>query len=329
MMLSDSAVTTPAVDVSILLTSYNFRPFLRAAVESLLAQKTEFSFEIILIDDASPDRSLEVLSDIQDPRLTVISHAENTGFAVSINEAFALARGEFLARLDGDDVWLDNYLQTLVSALKANPTAVLAYGNVKTIDAYGQLGTLINKRPVLPSVRDEFENLLIMHHTCAPAMLGRLAAWRTLLPWQERFRSGLGDWHYNLELAKLGPFVYCNHILAHYRVHAGGMHHAFIGNGVGERNTRFILDLHLLELQRRNQAAKSKQIYAQHLVSLAGSHAYQGRGQDARRLYFEALKRDWRSVFQRGVFLAAFGTIFFGANGYTALKRLLGRGAVN
>jgi glycosyltransferase involved in cell wall biosynthesis len=328
-MSTDSAVKAPAVDVSILLTSYNFRPFLRAAVASLLAQKTEFSFEIILVDDASPDRSLDAIADIQDARLQIIAHEQNTGFAASINEAFALARGEFVARLDGDDVWLEDYLQILVSALKANPAAVLAYGNVKTIDAEGQVGTLENRRPVLPAVRDEFENLLNMHHTCAPAMLGRLAAWRTLLPWQERFRSGLGDWHYNLELAKLGPFVYCNQVLAHYRVHAGGMHHTFIGDGVGERNTRFILDLHLPELQRRNASAKPQQIYAQHLVSLAGAHAYQGKGKDARRLYFEALKRNWRTLFQRGVFLPAFGTIILGSNGYAALKRLLGRGAVN
>jgi len=319
----------PSVDVSILLTCYNFRPFLRAAVTSLLAQATEFSFEIILIDDASPDRSLEVIADIKDPRLQVISHEKNTGFAVSINEAFALARGEFLARLDGDDVWLPNYLQTLVTALKANSSAVLAYGNIKTIDAEGRLGDCASARPTLPALRDEFENLLICHHTCAPAMLGRLAAWRILLPWPERFRSGLGDWHFNVEFAKLGPFVYCDQIVAHYRVHAGGMHHAFIGDGVGERNTRFILDLHLPELQRRNSAIDISEIYANHLLQLAGAHAYQGKAQDARRLYIEALRRNWRTLFKRGVSFPAFGTIIFGAKGYGAIKRMLGRGAVN
>lgn len=319
----------PAVDISILLTSYNFRPFLRAAVESLLGQETECSFEIILIDDASPDRSLEVIADIQDPRLVVISHEKNTGFAVSINEAFSLAQGEFLARLDGDDVWLPGYLQTLVTALKANPSAILAYGNVRTIDAAGNLGDLGSQRPALPALRDEFENLLICHHTCAPAMLGRRAIWQTLMPWPERFRGGLGDWHFNVELAKLGPFVYCDQVVAHYRVHAGGMHHAFIGDGVGEQNTRFILDLHLPELQRRNLAIDAPEIYANHLVQLAAAHAYQGKGRDARRLYLEALRRKWRALFKRGVLFPAMGTIIFGANGYGALKRMLGRGAVN
>lgn len=313
-------MSAAAVDLTILLTSYNFRPFLRVAVDSLLAQQTDYRFELIVIDDASPDRSAEVLADLDDPRLRVIAHPHNAGFAVRINEGFALAQGEFVARLDGDDVWLPGYVQQLLDALRAHPDATVAFADIRTIDAHGQVGDAGIERPPGPAVRDEFALLLERHYTCAPAMVSRRSAWSALLPWPERYRSGLGDWYFNLRLAELGPFVYVDQVLAHYRVHAGGMHVAFMHDGSGEANTRAILDMFLPRLP----AAQAQAIGHAHMLGLAKAYAGQGRDGDARRLYRELIWQAPRLLCARANLPAALGTLLLGTARYTAWKKQLG-----
>ena len=315
-----------AVEVSLLVTSYNFRPFLRAAIESLLAQATEFTFEIILVDDASPDGSLDAIADLKDDRLKVHSNAKNLGCIASINKAFSLACGRYVARLDGDDIWKPNYLQSLVCALRGNPDAVLAYGDIQLISAEGLIAPLSLGRPAGPALRDEFAYLLQSHYTCAPSMMSCRSAWQSLLPWSERFRDGLGDWHYNLELAKIGKFIYVNDVLASYRVHPGGMHASFTKNCVGERLTREILAEHLPTLIQREPKINVKSIYARHLLQIAHSYLSVGMGENARRLYFEVLRLDPRQIITRETFAAAIGTIVFGASRYTAMKRAMGFG---
>lgn len=315
------------VEVSLLVTSYNFRPFLRAAIESLLAQATEFTFEIILVDDASPDCSLDAIADLEDDRLKVHSNAVNVGCIASINKAFSLASGRYIARLDGDDLWAPNYLQELACTLRDNPNAVLAYADIQLISAEGLITPISLNRPSGPLFRDEFVYLLQSHYTCAPSMLSRRSAWESLLPWNDRFRDGLGDWHYNLELAKIGNFVYVNQVLASYRVHSAGMHASFNKNCAGERITREILAEHLPTLLKRVPTVDAKAIYARHLLQIAHSYLQADMNPDARRLYLEVLRLDPRQIMTRQAFAPAFGTLVFGTTRYTALKRAIGFGA--
>src|SRR5690348_2044168 len=90
--------------VSVLLAVYNGGPYLRAAVESVLTQ-TFTDFEFIIIDDGSKDDSLKTLREFaaRDPRVRLVSRP-NKGLTVTLNEGLDLARGEFLARMDADDL---------------------------------------------------------------------------------------------------------------------------------------------------------------------------------------------------------------------------------
>src|SRR5207253_385711 len=90
--------------VSVLLPVYNGARYLRPAVESILAQ-TFADFELIAVDDGSTDRSLAMLQEYarRDPRVHVITRP-NTGIAGALNDGLAAARGEFLARMDADDI---------------------------------------------------------------------------------------------------------------------------------------------------------------------------------------------------------------------------------
>jgi glycosyltransferase involved in cell wall biosynthesis len=107
--------------VSVVLTAFNLSRFVGAAVESVLSQ-TFSDFELIAVDDGSSDGTAEILDAFRDPRLRVI-HQANAGGAEALNTGFRLARGDYVALLDGDDRWRPDKLRTHVEYLDAHPDA--------------------------------------------------------------------------------------------------------------------------------------------------------------------------------------------------------------
>ncbi|WP_404786563.1 glycosyltransferase family 2 protein [Altericista sp. CCNU0014] len=112
--------------VSVVIPAYNAEQYIVETIESLQNQ-TFSDFEIIVSDDASTDRTVPIVREIGDPRLTVIS-AENGGVSAARNRGIAVARGEFIAFLDADDLWDPDKLRLQVEALRENPKAGLSYG---------------------------------------------------------------------------------------------------------------------------------------------------------------------------------------------------------
>ena len=88
--------------VSVLMPVYNCGPFVDEAIECILRQ-TFTDFEFLIVDDASTDDTWERLQKHSDPRIVLSRNAENKGLAQNLNELLAIARGEFIARMDGDD----------------------------------------------------------------------------------------------------------------------------------------------------------------------------------------------------------------------------------
>lgn len=82
---------------------YNSERYLRAAVESVLAQ-TFREFEFLIVDDGSTDDSPAILRSFRDPRLRLVRNETNRGLTSSLNRGLELARGQFIARMDADDV---------------------------------------------------------------------------------------------------------------------------------------------------------------------------------------------------------------------------------
>lgn len=89
--------------VSVLMTLYNAAPFLRAAIDSILAQ-TFVDWELIVVENGSTDESPLILASYHDPRIRVIPVRTNMGRTPALRYAFDLARAEYIAVLDADDV---------------------------------------------------------------------------------------------------------------------------------------------------------------------------------------------------------------------------------
>ena len=111
--------------ISVLMPVYNAERFVAEAVQSILSQ-TFGDFEFIIIDDGSSDGSLEILRRFEraDSRIR-LSSRPNTGYTVALNEMLAMASGQFVARMDADDVAMPQRLQKQVDYLCAHPNCVV------------------------------------------------------------------------------------------------------------------------------------------------------------------------------------------------------------
>jgi glycosyltransferase involved in cell wall biosynthesis len=123
--------------VSVILAAYNAQRYLASAVDSVLNQ-TFSDFELILIDDGSnKDNTPQIVADYarKDPRVVAISRA-NKGLTPTLNEGIARAKGEYLARMDADDLCMPTRFEKQVAYLDAHPECVCLGSRVVLIDPY-------------------------------------------------------------------------------------------------------------------------------------------------------------------------------------------------
>lgn len=106
--------------VSVLMPVYNTAPYLREAMDSMLSQ-TFADFELIVLDDCSPDNAEEILDTYDDPHIVRYKGEKNVGLSNVLNIGIEMARGKYIARMDSDDISLPNRLQVQVDYLEAHP----------------------------------------------------------------------------------------------------------------------------------------------------------------------------------------------------------------
>jgi len=121
------------IQVSVGLPFFNNQKTLEDAVRSVFAQSVT-DWELILIDDGSTDGSLDLVQRIRDPRVRVVSDGVNRGLAARLNQIAGMAAGQYLARLDGDDMMHPQRLQRQIAALRSNPGADLVGTAMSSLD---------------------------------------------------------------------------------------------------------------------------------------------------------------------------------------------------
>lgn len=112
-------MSTISPKISVLLPVYNSELYIREAVDSILNQ-TFSDFEFIIIDDASTDKSVEIIQSYSDPRIQLIVKPKNSGYTDSLNYGLTIAKGEFIARMDSDDISLPTRFEKQLAFLEKN-----------------------------------------------------------------------------------------------------------------------------------------------------------------------------------------------------------------
>jgi len=118
--------------VSVIIPTYNSAKYISRAVESVLNQ-TYQDFEIIIIDDGSTDNTGEIVQSIKDDRITYIKQ-ENAGPAAARNKGLEIAKGEYIAFLDADDMWKANKLETQIKCFSQNDKLCLAFSAMDLVN---------------------------------------------------------------------------------------------------------------------------------------------------------------------------------------------------
>lgn len=146
--------------VSAIMSVYNGEKYLRKAIESILTQTFE-DFEFIAINDGSADSTPKMLAGYEekDPRIKVI-HQCNLGLTRSLNKGIQMAQGEYVARLDADDVALPERLEKQLQFMEDNPHVGVLGTAYYEIDAHGQI---VGKK-VFPLRDGELRKALIRYN---------------------------------------------------------------------------------------------------------------------------------------------------------------------
>lgn len=111
--------------ISVIIPAYNAENTILETIDSVL-QQSYAKFELIVINDGSTDRTLELLQTIQNPKLKIFSY-QNGGLSTARNRGIKHSQGQYLTFLDADDRWTTDKLELQLNALKQNPQAALAY----------------------------------------------------------------------------------------------------------------------------------------------------------------------------------------------------------
>ncbi|APQ75723.1 glycosyl transferase family 2 [Clostridium botulinum] len=161
--------------ISVIMPVYNAEKYLRESIESILNQ-TYKNFEFIIINDGSTDYSLKIINEYykKDCRIKIISR-ENKGLVYSLNEGISIAKGEYIARMDGDDVCNLDRLEKQIKYMKFNP-------NVDILGSYVEImaDKEVSYRTIniayegfnVPINKNNIKNYLFLHCTiCHPSSM--------------------------------------------------------------------------------------------------------------------------------------------------------------
>lgn len=120
--------------VSVIMPVYNCELYVKEAIESILNQSYT-DFELLIIDDASTDTTVEIIQEFADERIVFIQKPKNSGYTHSLNYGLQIAKGNYIARMDGDDRSVAHRFEKQVTFLENNDNVVLCGGWFQIIDS--------------------------------------------------------------------------------------------------------------------------------------------------------------------------------------------------
>jgi glycosyltransferase involved in cell wall biosynthesis len=275
--------------LTVLMSLYNSRAYLRDAVESTLAQ-THRDFEFLIVDDGSADDSLAIVREYerQDARIRVIAHA-NWGAPDALNDAVGQASHEWLFRMDPDDVMMPNRLERQLVFLKENPDLAVASSLVELIDSSGRRighsrSPYVSRDVVAATIAGP--TLIGFHH---PAAAMRKSAFQAVGGYRKQYwpADDLDLWN---RIGEAGhTMLVQREYLLKYRIHS-----ASISMSAGRRQ---VLTLDWVEdSKRRRRAGLAEQTFAEFLGERDSQGWFarlNGRRKTTARTLYKAAVHHW------------------------------------
>lgn len=197
--------------VSVIMPVYNGAAFIGDAIDSILIQDF-IDFEFLIINDGSSDRTVEIIKSYTDKRIRLIDNFENKGLVSTLNEGLSLAAGEYIARMDCDDISFPSRLGRQVSFMDASPDVALCGTWAKSADSH--------RKWCLPVEHDEIVVNLLFNSTFihSSVMIRRNFLIKHQLEYDRAFRHA-EDYALWVKAGSLGRLANIPEVLLQYRVH--------------------------------------------------------------------------------------------------------------
>lgn len=203
--------------ISVVMPVYNAGLFLRESLDSVLSQ-TYKNWELICVDDGSSDNSLNILLEYAsaDSRIKVFKNKKNLGVSATTNFAIGKGRGEYLARMDADDVMTPDRLEKQIKFLKRNPKVIVLGGQCRLINEKGE--KIGQKR--FPLTHQEIYKMM---YEAMPVQQPTMMVNLKLLPkdfsWYEKMTNTAEEVDLLFRLFKFGQFANLSDEILKYRLH--------------------------------------------------------------------------------------------------------------
>ena len=208
--------------VTVIVTTYNHAPFVRQALDSVMAQETSFPFDVVVVDDGSTDGTRGIVDEFVDRyhgQITRTGPPMNQCDNLAFAQAIQGAQCRYVAILDGDDYWTSPAkLRMQVEFLDQNPDCSICFHNVVMQLEDGRTRLFCPAdQPRFSTIDDLWQRNFIA--TCSvmfrQGLIGEFPAWYTDARW--------GDWPLHLLNAEHGRIGYMDAALGVYRIHRAGL----------------------------------------------------------------------------------------------------------
>lgn len=208
----------PAPKVTVCVVTYNQKDFIGECLQSLVDQKTDFAFEILVGDDCSTDGTSEIIEEFvcKYPDLVFcFKYLKNKGPYGNYRFIHAAARGDFVAHVDGDDYWLPGKLNQQVVFMAANPDCILSGHGVYLLNNSGELLEVKRNVPEISDVGVLVANNNFLCHSST--MYRRHACLSSDIDFESI------DFQMHVDRVRGGRIGYISDILGVYRANPNGV----------------------------------------------------------------------------------------------------------
>lgn len=210
--------------LSVCLITYNHAKYIREAIDGVLMQKVNFSWELIIADDFSTDGTREILLKYKEKYpdfIKLILQDKNTGGVKNWMDLMAAPSSEYIAYFEGDDYWTDpSKLQKQVDLLMSHPEFVMCFTNSIVVN---EDGSIIRENRLEEERQRNLSQLDIVSGLLPPSNTVLLRNNKILKPMPKEVKKAKnGDMFIFSVLTEYGDAAFINENMAAYRIHSGG-----------------------------------------------------------------------------------------------------------
>jgi len=276
--------------VSALVAVYNYEQYVAQAIESALTQEYPPELlDVVVVDDGSTDGTADVVNDFvhRFPNRVRLIQQANGGYTCAADRVIAEAKGDLLAFLDADDVWLPDKTRRQVRMLESRPEVGLVFSDMTLVDAAGATLRRAHMGPLGRLPPRTVAEILRANPATSSSIMVRAALRDAFapIPWEIPY----ADWWVTLRVAEVAQIDYVREPLALYRLHGANRTHGASGADLAQQ-LRLSVDFQLLALRRVSldtltpdellDVWSGVEDYARRVLALSDSHLVAVHGVD-------------------------------------------------